>query len=489
MQTKRKNKKLTKKKLGVVVPYRDRKEHLNIFKRRISTHLETQEIPHEIFIINQYDYGLFNRGMLLNIGFFYAVESGCDYVVFHDVDMIPMDVDYNYSDVPIHLATNFIDRKTRQTVNEIFDEYFGGVTMFSIEDFKKINGYSNRYWGWGYEDTDLLLRCKTKQLPLDTIMLRNLNNKGTKLKFNGNDAFVKCRNFNNLLDFNSDLTLFVSFCPNVITLDHLREMDEFSVFSIEGFNTSINYNSFQRYNFVTFDENDNPLYINSNIKTNYQTNLAITFDSKRNEIKFYQDGILISKVQNYGKVRSYVNEQIFYLGCSKNNSKRLDNFFNGLLDRFAIYSKVLSEKEIYTISHYESTPLTQNNDDYNSAMKLKLYYDTNFIKEYKLVDLSGNGNDGEIVNCEIIDETLDDYKNVLVPYRRKSEFLLLNHEPNGYVDNKWKSTQTRWNQLRYHNEVYKNPQLFDEDGLNDLRFTEQSIQKENNYTFINVTIT
>lgn len=39
--------------------------------------------------------------------------------------------------------------------------YFGGVGAFSKEQFEKINGYSNKFWGWGGEDDDAYNRCST----------------------------------------------------------------------------------------------------------------------------------------------------------------------------------------------------------------------------------------------------------------------------------------------------------------------------------------
>ena len=144
------------KKLGVIVPYRERDEHLKIFRKEIKKALKAQGIDYNLIVIQQDNAKLFNRGMLLNIGYLYAQELyKCDYVVFHDVDMIPKDVDYSYSDIPLHLATNFSSSKN----NEVFDQYFGGVTMFPTEAFDKINGYSNKYWGWGFEDNELLFRC------------------------------------------------------------------------------------------------------------------------------------------------------------------------------------------------------------------------------------------------------------------------------------------------------------------------------------------
>ena len=125
-------------KLGVIIPYRNRYEHLEEFKTSIVQYLESKNINFEIIIVEQDDAKLFNRGMLLNIGFKEAKDMGCDYVVFHDVDMIPIHVDYSYSEVPLHLSTHFLKTEGYDD-KETFDQYFGGVTMFTMDNFRKID--------------------------------------------------------------------------------------------------------------------------------------------------------------------------------------------------------------------------------------------------------------------------------------------------------------------------------------------------------------
>ena len=82
-------------KLGVIVPYRERPNQLKIFLQHIKNYLSNNEITYEIIIVEQTEKNNFNRGKLLNIGFLKAEELGCDYVVFHDIDMLPIDADYS----------------------------------------------------------------------------------------------------------------------------------------------------------------------------------------------------------------------------------------------------------------------------------------------------------------------------------------------------------------------------------------------------------
>ena len=188
-------------KLAIIVPYRNRKKQLDRFIKHIDKFFKkpirsTKElVDYHIFVVEQSDEKPFNQGKLLNIG--YTCSQKTDYsslrdnfeksynsakpfrkewknhkcsdwdftsFAFHDVDLLPeKDVDYSYpEDSPIHLAgyTSEYDYQLQ------FADYFGGVTLFTREQYELVNGRSNNYWGWGYEDDDLLFRCKDAGLPV-----------------------------------------------------------------------------------------------------------------------------------------------------------------------------------------------------------------------------------------------------------------------------------------------------------------------------------
>lgn len=138
------------KRIGIIVPFRNREGHLLQFAPHIKARL-----PHAvIYIIEQGDLQPFNRGKLLNIGF-QLFQKEFDYFAAHDVDMLPIQADYSYPLKPTHLAS-----KAEQFGYKMpYAEYFGGVTLFNNNDFINVNGYSNFFWGWGAEDDELFKRC------------------------------------------------------------------------------------------------------------------------------------------------------------------------------------------------------------------------------------------------------------------------------------------------------------------------------------------
>ena len=154
------------KEIFVIVTFREdvtntRHSHL----KRFIYHITGQVPGSQILIIEQSkDKNKFNRGKLLNIGFELATSkssSKSDIFIFHDVDLLP-DLDLvasyaTYPETPLHFAR----RWERYSKNP---EYFGGVVAFCMEDFYKINGYPNSYWGWGGEDDELMRRYKEANL-------------------------------------------------------------------------------------------------------------------------------------------------------------------------------------------------------------------------------------------------------------------------------------------------------------------------------------
>ena len=78
--------------VALIVPYRDREEHLRAFLHNLHPILSRQQIDYGIFVIESIPDVKFNRAKLMNIGFREAVKT-YDYqcFIFHDVDLLPED--------------------------------------------------------------------------------------------------------------------------------------------------------------------------------------------------------------------------------------------------------------------------------------------------------------------------------------------------------------------------------------------------------------
>ena len=136
------------KNLSLIIPFKNREEHLEGLWKNLTKSLE--KINAEIIIVEQSNKAC-NPGLLKNIG---AKNSrNADYFCFQDVDMIPYleTADYSYSNGVTHLAT----MASQFNYKMPYEEYIGGVLLVDKEDFLKSNGYSNDFWGWGAEDDDL----------------------------------------------------------------------------------------------------------------------------------------------------------------------------------------------------------------------------------------------------------------------------------------------------------------------------------------------
>ena len=104
------------------------------------------------------------------------------------------------------------------------------------------------------------------------------------------------------------------------------------------------------------------------------------------------------------------------------------------------------------------------------------------------MDLSGKHNIGVIKDCEIVPTNLESNTVIPRPYRRKSRFKLLDHTDEGFSNDSWKDLNTRYNQLRFNNEVKQSWHNPNEDGLNTVDFTLHSNNKGGKVTHLIVGI-
>lgn len=135
----------------VVIPYRNRKHHLECLLTRLRSF--------QVIVVEQVDDHPFNRGALLNLGYVIARSRGAQRVILHDCDLVPDDLLLAMYRHPWPLPVVHFGARFRRYNNS--KTYFGGVHGFTVGHFP---GYPNHFWGWGGEDDALRKRVAQKQV-------------------------------------------------------------------------------------------------------------------------------------------------------------------------------------------------------------------------------------------------------------------------------------------------------------------------------------
>ncbi|XP_073456666.1 beta-1,4-galactosyltransferase 1-like [Aquarana catesbeiana] len=153
-------------KIAIVIPFRNREQHLKIWLYNMHPFLQKQQADYAIYVVEQHGETKFNRAKLMNVGFSEAIKE-YDYncFIFSDIDIIPMDQRnlYRCSENPRHLA-NSLDKFNFRL---IYPTLFGGIVAFTKEQFLKVNGFSNMFWGWGGEDDELYERVIAAEMKIE----------------------------------------------------------------------------------------------------------------------------------------------------------------------------------------------------------------------------------------------------------------------------------------------------------------------------------
>lgn len=109
-----------------------------------------------IFVVEQQDEKLFNKGLLYNTGAQQAMAEGFPCLVLHDVDLLPLDEANLYAcfGQPRHMSAS-VD-KFRFVLT--YDFLVGGALAIRADQYVQVNGFSHCFKGWGGEDDDFYER-------------------------------------------------------------------------------------------------------------------------------------------------------------------------------------------------------------------------------------------------------------------------------------------------------------------------------------------
>tara|TARA_B100000902_G_scaffold116890_1_gene117623 strand:- start:29357 stop:30823 length:1467 start_codon:yes stop_codon:yes gene_type:complete len=431
--------------LAIIVPYRDRRKDLDIFVPHMDEFLSDKNIDYTIFVIEQEDDRPFNRGKLLNIGFD-LIKDDFDYFCFHDVDMLPIndDCDYSYDDVPIHLASELESYNYKLP----YEQFFGGVVLFTKEDFIEVNGYSNEYWGYGVEDLDMMYRIEkaglqhevqydisgvTKQLrySLSEVKVSNsLTSKEIKyITLDGSSSLVIKNGNPKLLNLtNNSYTLSVWVRPH----DKGERMQ--GIISRPGHHSGIFYNTStkmmeSKFQSQVWDKNKLNYIVDRSVKSNEWYFVTMTLDTKTKKIKMYVNGVQVIDKFN----RQELEEELFdyetrswFIGNSYANK----NPFIGDIADVKIYDKVLTDEEV--------------EQEYFGGIDIKPLVNIDFSKGYRntYFDVTSNHCNLMISTDNILPyktETIKLGNEYPIPVRKNGRYKCLKHKGDNQILEKYDS--------------------------------------------------
>jgi hypothetical protein len=458
-------------KLGICIPYRNRKNHLEELIPKLTEHLNKQGIDHKFYVGHQVDDKLFNRGAMKNIAAQYAFDDGCDYIAWHDVDMIPFDIncDYSYPDkTPTHIATKL--SKYKYEIG--YDQYFGGVVLFTKEQVEKTNGYSNEYWDWGQEDDDLFWRCYFEGYTTGNVYKKYENKKVAN--FNGINSFLTIptnRDISSCLHNNHTVSILFSAeqQPEKVAIwlvgDENKRFIEYPLIRKDGSWTwGLSFNNSRAVTMVVFDKNNMHHYNYAKRFENQWTWVTLSYSRDKNEIHYYLNNELIYQMNGVKQNLPIPMEQHlknhdairpFLIGfCNHSNT-----YYKGKIADVKIYNKFFDNIE----------------DVYKNEEDVVLKWP--------------NSSDYENNNVYLTTENIEVVENIL-PFRRDGKFDCLPHLDEGYVHGKWaKGETTARNEKRFVTEMQQKKIDYKNDGMNTLKYDLVSTEMfTDNCLMINVTL-
>ena len=453
-------------KLGVCVPYRNREAHLAEFIPKVGKYLEDRGIEYCMYFAHQKDTKLFNRGAMKNIAAKVAFEEGCDYIVWHDIDMIPTEgggADYSYpEDYPVHIATNIsqMDYKLK------YFEYFGGAVLFTREQVEKTNGYSNEYWDWGSEDDDLFWRCYLEGMVDEK--LAGVEEDAEAFYFSGQDSYIKIpttgtrlKNFSGM-SHTIEITCKAYQQPDKVQMyllgDPNRQYVEFPILCIPGYDYGINFNNSKALSLQFWNTFNQHNYLWCKKYEDQWSTVTVVLDALKQQARMYLNGREINAELGEGSFSPYTwlgrlkryGDLPIYLGSSPSVPREDPRrFFRGAIRRVRIWPFALEPEEV---SRWFRRPQEHPDDTI-----------LDITPEFSNVP-------NEQYNVEKRREDICLVDSIL-PYRRQGRFECLPHPDEGIVGGRFvKGKPSADNERRYRTQMQQGKIDYKNDGIAQVKY-------------------
>ena len=476
------------KRLAVILPYNE--QHIENFTEHFKA---TIDGDYKLIFVKQKSNRPLNKGKLFNIGYMLHKDK-FDYFCFHDSDLIPIsdECDYSYEEKPISLVGMrnpivFGDQEKVQNFDDYalpYDEYFGGAILFSKEHFQEVNGYSNEYWGVGYEDYDLLLRCVVKELPI----IKELETQISKTygNFNGMNSYMEIPSDNKKIKnaTNKSFTMSAWFCPDGeppygAGVDNNR--CEYSIFTRPGYHTGLSYIHGGLVKCVIWirphgSSEREPIVIQTLLRTNQWYNVGMVVDDLSQIVTLYVNGKEVGKEQYEGELIEYLNKP-YYIGVGDPDLSVWRNFYKGQIAEVGLWSDALKDYEMELIFN---KGIVNNRGEYVTSKLPVGVWDFKGGYEDRTFDMSGNGNHAKFYNVRFANKSLKSNTERYLPYRRNGAYgYISSKEQYLNLENLTRSEhpEIMTNRNTFNKKVRDQMQDVDNDGLSSTKF--RIVNREN----------
>ena len=451
-------------KLGVCVPYRDRELHLNEFIPRTGKYLKNLGIDFQMYFCHQTDDKLFNRGATKNIAAKHAFEEGCDYIVWHDIDMIPEEgggADYSYpKEHPRHIATQI----SQMNYKLKYHEYFGGAVLFTKEQVERTNGYSNDYWDWGMEDDDLFWRCYKEGYTNDTYLTsKPFSQKYLSLDGEGAHAMIPYTDaLNNLTSRSHTISVLcrVFQQPEKENIFLIGNPDakyvEYPILRIPGHDYGLAFNNSRAISLQYWNMFYKHNYMWVKRYDNQWSWITAVIDDYNKVSHMYLNGSEVDSRGGYGTPSPHeydarllkYSKQNIYLGTTPTfNENDPNRYLKGDIAKVFAWKRALEPDEVKNLHIHKPEEDLVVDLDFNNPITNHVTYKEKF-----------NTSDIHIPNS-------------ILPHRVEGRMRCLPHRDEGLVNGKWaKGETTARNERRYVLKMQQDKLNYKEDGIKQVKY-------------------